>query len=958
MLSKLSVKNPYLVVVAVIVVLLLGGISYTKMTTDLLPSINLPYAVVMTTYGGASPEEVETVVTKPVEQAMATISNIKKVSSVSMENSSVVILEFYNSANMDAVTIEMRESLDMLESIWDKEEIASPMIVKLNPDMMPVMVAAVDSSGSDVKAVSALVEEELLPSFEKIDGVASVTAMGSIADTLEIVIDRDKVKRVNGRIQKAVGGQMAAAEAAIGQAKAQLEAGKQQFTTESAKQRQQLAAAQAALNDGKAQLDAAEEKLRDGETALALQQQGLLVAKQMAEAGLNELSGRIAALEANETLTEAEQSQLAQLKNSRAEVEASIAKLEEQLAGVNENLAATAQGKAALAAQKMELGKQEKELGDARAMLESELSKAEAQLNQGEAALDAKSAELAGAKATATEGAAIDELISVEMISGILAAQNFSLPAGYAGVEGNEYVVKIGEKYADIAQLENQVLFDLGIEGVDPVRLADVANIDTVNNEGEMYAKINGYDGLILTFQKQTMYSTAEVAALIRGTIDDLEAEHEGLHITPLMDQGMYIDIVIDAVISNLLWGGLLAILILLVFLRDLKPTAVIALSIPISLLFAMTLMYFAGITMNIISLAGLALAVGMLVDNSIVVIENIYRLRQEGHSVVYAAMEGAKQVTGALTASTLTTVSVFLPIVFTEGLSRQIFADMGLTIAFSLLASLLVALTLVPAMASGLLRRPVDKKQRILDRVKHVYGAALGWCLRHRAVVLLAVFLLLAGSVFGATRMGVAFLPDSEAQEMNITLEMGDRATKEETRAMADRFTDILLEVGDIETIGALQSSGMGMMGGGSDHAVSYYLLLKGNRPQCRNKTGDSRPQRRSGLYDPGFFFQHGYVGAGRQRHSSDGQGGKPSTLCVKPHWIWRRSCVRCPASAKWTTASVPPNRKCGSPSIRPKRWNMASPSPRYMPLSPRPCPTAPPPPPCTWRMGICRWW
>ncbi len=831
MLSKFSVKNPYAIVVAVIVVLILGWISFTRMTPDLLPSINLPYAVVMTTYAGASPEEVETVVTKPVEQVMATVSNIKNVTSISSENSSLVILEFYNSVNMDAVTIEMRESLDMLESLWDSDEIASPMIVKLNPDMMPVMVASVDMSGTDTLAVSDLVEDSILPAFEKIDGVASVTAMGTISDTLQVVLSEEKIARLNEEINDAVDGQLAVAEAAIAQAKQQLAQGKSALETEGSKQRQTISDAKTALNQGKESLTAAESQLDQGEAALKIEQTGLIASQNLLVTGRTQVQTQVDALLAKEVLTEAEQSQLELLQSTLTEIDNQMADLAAQLEAVEADLATAAAGREELNGQKAALSQKETELTAAENTLESELSKAANELTQGESALAAKSAELDAAKDSAAEGSVLDDLITVDMITGILAAENFSMPAGYVDGDEDEYVVKVGEEYASIAEVENQLLFDLGIDGVDPVYLSDVADIQTVNNEGEMYAKINGYDGLILSFQKQTMYSTTEVAASIRDTIEELESENEGLHITALMDQGQYIDIVIDAVLKNLLWGGLLAAAILLLFLRDLKPTAVIAVSIPISLLFAVTMMYFTGVTINIISLAGLALGVGMLVDNSIVVIENIYRLRQEGHSVVDSAITGAKQVGGALTASTLTTVCVFLPIVFTEGISREIFADMGLTIAYSLLASLMVALTLVPAMASGVLRHSVGKDRRLFERLKDRYASVLRWNLRHRAIILLLAIALLGGSVYFATTMGTAFLPDSESQELSITMEMTGESTLDETRAMADRFNEILLGIDGVETVGAVQSNDMMMMGASAgDSTVSFYLILKEN--------------------------------------------------------------------------------------------------------------------------------
>lgn len=176
MLSKYSVKKPYTVVVAVVLIIILGFVSFDKMTVDLLPNMNLPYAVVMTTYQGASPEEVEATVTKPVEQAMATISNIKNVSSQSMENASTVILEFEQTANMDSVTIEMRENLDQIKGFWP-DSVGNPMIMKLNPTMLPVMIPALSVDGADPVETARIIKSEVLPEIESLEGVASVSLL-------------------------------------------------------------------------------------------------------------------------------------------------------------------------------------------------------------------------------------------------------------------------------------------------------------------------------------------------------------------------------------------------------------------------------------------------------------------------------------------------------------------------------------------------------------------------------------------------------------------------------------------------------------------------------------------------------------------------------------------------------------------------------------------------------------
>ena len=205
MISKFSVKKPYTVVVSVILVLILGFVSFTNMTTDLLPNINLPYAIIMTTYPGASPETVEQVVTKPVEQAMATVSNIETVQSVSSENVSMVILQFSQTTNMDSVSIEMRENIDQISGYWD-DSVGKPIIMKLNPNMMPVMIAAVEKDGLEGVDIADYVDQEMLSDLESLEGVASVTMTGGLEESFQVVLRQDKIDAMNVEIQNALSG--------------------------------------------------------------------------------------------------------------------------------------------------------------------------------------------------------------------------------------------------------------------------------------------------------------------------------------------------------------------------------------------------------------------------------------------------------------------------------------------------------------------------------------------------------------------------------------------------------------------------------------------------------------------------------------------------------------------------------------------------------------------------------
>ncbi|NLZ39530.1 MAG: MMPL family transporter [Firmicutes bacterium] len=819
MLAKLSVERKYTVFVAVVAVIILGMVSFINLQTDLLPKIDLPYLLVMTSYPGASPEEVEMVVTRPIEQVMATVNNIKNVRSISRENSSIVILEFNNDVNLDSATIEVNNNLDLIKSAW-QDNVGSPVLMRLNPEMMPILVAAVDIEGKDIAEVSRITKEEIIPSLESVNGVASVSAVGLLEEKIEVVISEEKIEEINSKVLAGVDANLAQAERELLTAKKEIEKGKERLVEENAKQSEKIAEGEKAIAAAREQITAAEKQIEISEL-------GLIQAKQALLNALDLLGNGASGQEILDFLKDKgiplEQKDFGDLQGSLKTV------LEEKLAELDAELSQIQEQKALLQVRQQELNTKEKELAEGKKLLAAEMEKAKTQLLSGEITLNTKLAEFEAAKEEAFKKASLQGMLTPEMIAGILAAQNFAMPAGYINEEGAEYLIKVGNKIKDIDELKGLVLFDTAIDGVGKIYLEDVAEIRLRDNGDENYAKIDGNDAVILLLQKQSNYSTAAVSDDIAAKIDELTEKNSELHLTTLMDQGMYIDIVIDSVLDNLIYGGILAVLILLVFLKDLKPTIVIALSIPISVIFALALMYFTGLTLNIISLAGLALGVGMLVDNSIVVIENIYRLRSEGLSPIQAAIEGTKEVTGAIAASTLTTVCVFLPIVFTKGLTRQIFADMGLTIAYSLTASLLVAITLVPTMASLTLHKTQTAEQRAYQKMLNFYEPILRWSLRYKGAVLLFVTVLFVLSCVLAFSLGTSFLPEMDAPQMSVSIEMPRETELADTIAMTEKVIERIEIIDDIETIGVFQNPVMGLgMRGGRDNAMSLYLVLK----------------------------------------------------------------------------------------------------------------------------------
>lgn len=1009
MFGKFSVRKPYTVLVAVVLVIVLGIVSFTKMTSDLLPNISFPYVLVMTTYPGASPETVEMVVTKPVESSMATVSNIEEISSVSNENYSMVILQFAQSADMNAVSLEIRENLDQIRSYWD-DSVGNPIIMKINPDMLPVMIAAVGGKDMSAAEITDLTNDTIVPELESIEGVASVSGMGLLEESVNVIIRQEKIDAVNeqvfGSIDKEIDENLAELQENkqdIYDGQAELENAKRDLADSEA----ELAQKQQELNDSKAELENSKKELADGRNELADKKSQLesgktelnskkdATTKQLAEAetklltakadaeaakthlqleiqtaeatvkgldsgieqakagvqmleqtimAVNGIEGTLAGLngidasktyvnldestqaavkawyesagyEVNETdsveqikgtlsaiesgiLIKARVNDVSELQTKKSDLESTIADLESQktmaVAPIDQyksalseiegniskldsaltelyqgNLQAAiefANAQTTISLGEMQIASAESGLDSAQKQLEA----GEEQIKSGQEQLDAGAdqikegydqindnaeqladaleqildgeEQIEEAREDAYDQADMNGILTVDTVEQLLAAQNFSMPAGYVTEDGISYLIRVGDKPDTVEELKAMPILNVDMDGVDVITLGDVADVFMTDNSADIYTNVNGEPGILLTMQKQTGYSTGEVSDKILARFDELLEQNENLMLITLMDQGIYIDMVTDSIFNNIIFGAGLAILILLLFLRDIRPTAVIACSIPISIVAAVVCMYFSGVTLNVISLSGLALGIGMLVDNSIVVIENIYRLRSEGASVTEAAIEGTREVAGAIAASTLTTVCVFLPIVFTEGITRQLFVDMGLTIGYSLGASLIVALTVVPAMSSKILVKTKEQKEsRFFNGLMNGYGKVLDWSLKHKAVIFIGVLVLLVGSALASLSKGTAFMPTMESTQMTITLELPDTTPLSETAEVTDRVVEILRNMEDVEDVGAMAStSSMGsLMGGSADsstHETSIYLTTV-EKPKLNNK-------------------------------------------------------------------------------------------------------------------------
>jgi len=906
------VKKPYTVIVGVILVVVLGVVSFMRMTTDLLPDMNLPYALVLTTDVGASPEEVESDVTAPIESAMATTSNIKNVSSSSYNSYSMVILEYEQSANMDSVLIEMQQKLDQLEGSFP-DSVGTPMIMQIDPDMMPIMVASADIEGMSQGEISQYVEQELVPALTSVDGVASVSATGTLEESVQVTLDQKKIDDLNEKILEKIEEQFEEPQKELDDAAEEIQNGKDKLDSGKEELASQLGQAQNEMTNGKIQAFVSESDLNQNYTMLAamktliekavpelqeIYKQGMELKEQIQtaqarsdestailEQQLDDLENQItggtgdtsgtgtgdaagttagttggtagiqdsiaAALGQNAV----DSDQIDMLKYQLLELNASLSgQWSEQLAAFDVSLSSVEDipqviatlsakqveinsGIAAIEAAQTQVAEGKTTLDDAYVTLNKteissllQMSDAAAQLADGENQLALGQAQLDEAKQSAEDAADLNAVLTVENLGGLLVAQNFSMPAGYVQEGDSSYMVRVGDKVESTDALTDLVLIDLGLDGIEPIRLSDVAEIEVVDNSSESYSKLNGNPAIMLSIEKQTGYSTGDVTKRVKNKFESLEKETDGLRMTILMNQGVYIDMIVESVLENMIFGALLAVIVLALFLKDFKPTMVIACSIPLSVIFAIVLMYFSNISLNIISLSGLALGIGMLVDNSIVVIENIYRLQKEGYSIRKAAVEGASQVSGAIFASTLTTVCVFVPIVFTEGITRQLFVDIALTIAFTLTASLVVALTFVPMMAAGILKNTKEVKAGFFEKLRDGYVFVLGKALHVKPLVIIVVVVLLVLSMVSALSRGFTFMDMSmESNQMTVTVGPKEEQTLtfEELTELSDEVVEKISGIEGIEAIGAMTGGSSMMSLGGSDDSVTMYLIL-----------------------------------------------------------------------------------------------------------------------------------
>ncbi len=612
MFARFSVKKPVTITMMILIVIVLGVVSFSKLHIDLLPQMELPYVMVQTSYSGAGPEEIENMVSKPLEQTLSTVQNIDGIMSISNEGSSILLMQFNFGTDMDEVMLQMREKIDMIKG-YLPDGTTSPLVMKLDPNAMPIIQLAVSSKG-DIYTTQKLAEDVISPRIERTEGTASASVSGGLEQEIEIMLKEETLKGYN---------------------------------------------------------------------------------------------------------------------------------------------------------------------------------------------------------------------LSSSYIAQMLQAANINLPGGSVKKGNNELTVRTIGEFKSLDEIKN---LEIPLTRGGTVRLTDIADVRLTNKEQASIAKLDGKEVVQISVMKQSDGNTVNVSAAVNKELEKIKQEYPDINIVTVFNQADYINFAIDNLINTAMIGGILAVIILLVFLRSFKTTLVIALSIPISIITTFVMLYFAGITLNMMTIGGLALGIGMLVDNSIVVLENIYRNRSLGMDRIKASIDGANEVSMAVTSSTLTTVAVFIPIVFAGGLAAAIFKDFALSIVIALFSSLIVALTMVPMLSSKLVSVKNLESEEAQEK-KHgflvvFYKKVLSWSLRHRFVTIAISIAMFVVSILMVVSVGAEFFPATDQGMINVTVSLPAGSEIEQVDDVLKEVQTSVQEIPEVVSVFTSAGSG-GTMGIGGDSGAGTMTVI-----------------------------------------------------------------------------------------------------------------------------------
>jgi HAE1 family hydrophobic/amphiphilic exporter-1 len=647
-LSKFSVYHPIFTVMIFLIVIILGLVSFTRLPIDLMPDITYPTLSLSTSYGNASPEEMEELVTRPIEEALAAVPGVEEISSTSSEGSSSVRVSFAWGTDLEEASNDIRDRLDrIIRSL--PEDIERPRLRKFDPASFPILIMGA-SSDLDPIQTRRIIDDQIKYRIERVPGVASLDIWGGLQREIHVNLEPDKIK-------------------ALG--------------------------------------------------------------------------------------------------------------------------------------------------------------------------------------------------LPLDLILNKIRSENVDVPAGTIERGNYEVLIRTPGVYTNLDEIRNTVV---AIRDGVPIQVKEIATVEDSWQKVRRIVRVNGKQGIRLSISKQSGKNTVEIARAVLEEIERIRQDIPQIILVPIIDSSKYIQSSISNVGRAALFGGLLAVLVLLFFLRSFRSTTVIATAIPISIIATFALIYFGGFTLNIMTLGGLALGIGMLVDNSIVVLENIYRMQESGEKPVKASISGTGEVTSAIIASTLTTLAVFLPLIFLRGMSGIMFRQLSYVIAFALLCSLIVALTLVPMLSSKVLRvtKLANSSQpsfglklysisgRLFINLENRYKELLHYALNHRLIVLAVAFFLFAGSLFLIRLVGSEFMPTADEGEVRISgeMEIGTRLG-----IMEEKFKTIAAivkkEVPEIESM--VESMGGSSFRGSGSHVGEMRVSLVSQSQRSRSSEEISTLLRRELANIPG---------------------------------------------------------------------------------------------------------
>ena len=633
-MEKFSVKKPFTILVAVIMVLLLGFVSITNLQTNLLPDISTPYLMVVTVYPGASPERVESEVSDVMENALGTVSGVESITATSAENYSLLLMKFAEGTDMNSAMVKTSNKVDQTATSLPSTCL-TPSIIEYSLNMNAFMTVAVSREGSDVYDLSDFVDNTLVPYVGRTSGVSSVSANGLIEKMVQVQLNQDKIDEVNARLLELIDTQLADARAQLDAAEAQIAEGRAEYEkqlknfgntvsdTVMAEMGTEVAdavtvvrdQAQALLNSVNQLIGVVNEP--EIQQALIDVRDGLQrVVDQFNQTGMRDIDSLIEIVGELRDITDRLTAALQELQGRLGTSDGTVSDLADELEVSNslstiyktldevikamDNVPGLMnQFSVALGSYSSQQLSAYMRFTEAREMLKDYENQLE----------DAKQLyEESKEKALASTDVA--KQLDIKTLAQLIYAQNFSMPAGYvADKSGESWLLKVGEEYDSVSDIEGALL--LHVDGFGDVRLSDVADVAVIDNAEASYTRLNGERAVVLKIFRNANSSASSVSDGCLNAFKELQAQYSDLHVVVLSNQGNYITIIVNSIISSMLVGAALAIIVLAIFLKDIKPTLVVGVSIPLSVLFAVVLMYFTGLDMNIMTLAGLSLGAG-----------------------------------------------------------------------------------------------------------------------------------------------------------------------------------------------------------------------------------------------------------------------------------------------------------------------------------------------------------